>query len=272
MQVRKHDKRSRPLRVYHYVFELDHLHYGLWEPDDPLTLTGLKAAQQRYEDYLVERLPVGTRTLLDVGCGTGMMSLRFDEMGLEVEGLSPHPHERDLYRERLAAPFHLVPFQDFVTEARFDCVLMSESAQYISPESLLAKAAICLKRGGWLMICDYFVRDHATGIMAESGHKLTAFKAEATRQGFELKAHEELTNRVLPTLDLAAEWADRVALAADILSEDFRDKHPWITKLIAYRARQKITRLKEERRLLDSEEFIRNKQYLFLLYRLGEAE
>ena len=268
----KHDKRSRPLRVYHHVFGLDHLHYGLWEAEDPFTVDGLKVAQQRYEDYLVDRLPVGTRTVLDVGCGTGMLSLRLHEMGLEVEGLSPHPHEQDLYRERLTTPFHLVSFQDFTTEPRFDCIIMSESAQYIPFELLLAKASVSLKLGGRLMICDYFVLDHAEGIMAESGHKLDAFGDEASRCGFELEAREDLTDRVTQTLDLAREWVDKAVLAADILSEDFRNKNPWLTKLIAWRASRKISRLKEEKHLLDSAAFKRNKRYLFLLYGWRGAE
>ena len=261
------DKRSGPLRVYHYVFGLDHLHYGLWEKEDAFSVEGLKAAQQRFEDYLVDRLPAGAESVLDVGCGTGMLSARLASMGLHVEGLAPYPHERELYERKLDVPYHMVRFQHFESEPRFDCVVMSESAQYIPPPRLFAKAAQCLKPGGHLMVCDFFVLDHAEGIMGEAGHNLTAFRAEAGRHGFGLESEADITDCVTPTLDLAKHWADKALLAADILSETVRDRHPWLTRLVAWRTRKKVVRLKQEMRLLDSKEFSANKRYLFLLYR-----
>lgn len=260
-------KRNRALRLYHFALGLDHLHYGLWEDEDDLSLPGLKRAQERFEDYLVERLPAGARSILDVGCGTGMLSARLKRIGLEVEGLAPHPYEQELFERRLEAPFHTVVFQHFETEPRFDCVIMSESAQYIPLAQLFPKAADCLRPGGHLMVCDFFVRDGAAGIMGKAGHNLQAFREEAERHGFELEAEADLTSQVTPTLDLARDWANRVTTAAEILSEDLRERHPWLTRLVEWRTRKKVGQIKEQLRLLDSTEFARHKRYVFLLYK-----
>ena len=78
---------DRVLRFYNEVLGLDHLHYGIWKEDDELTLSNLKEAQLRYEDFLIGRLPPTARKILDVGCGTSAMTRRLLDMGLDVHGL-----------------------------------------------------------------------------------------------------------------------------------------------------------------------------------------
>ena len=47
-------KNDRALRFYVEVLDLERLNYGLWLEDDELSLTNLKKAQKRYEDYYQE--------------------------------------------------------------------------------------------------------------------------------------------------------------------------------------------------------------------------
>ena len=68
-------KNDRALRFYRDVLGLERLHYGMWLPDDPLTMEALQAAQKRYEDFLIENVPEGVERILDVGCGTGELCL-----------------------------------------------------------------------------------------------------------------------------------------------------------------------------------------------------
>ncbi|HSV88250.1 MAG TPA: hypothetical protein VLH61_06375, partial [Bacteroidales bacterium] len=49
-------KTNRALRFYFEVLGLDRLHYGLWDEADPLTLDGVRIAQKRYEDFLIEEI------------------------------------------------------------------------------------------------------------------------------------------------------------------------------------------------------------------------
>ena len=62
---------DRSLRFYNEVLGLDHLHYGIWNGDEELTLANLKEAQLRYENYLISKLPPSAKKILDVGCGIG---------------------------------------------------------------------------------------------------------------------------------------------------------------------------------------------------------
>jgi len=124
--------------------------------------------------------------VLDVGCGTTAMTRRMLSMGLDVHGLSPDETQKKNFTENLDAPFYHCRFEDFEPGERFDCLVMSESAQYIPYAQLFATAKKSLSTGGFLMICDYFVLDNARGTMALSGHNLTKFRIESKKNGFKL--------------------------------------------------------------------------------------
>lgn len=261
---------DRSLRFYREVFDLDHLHYGLWEGDEPLTLENLRTAQQRYEDRLVALLPDGARSVLDVGCGTAALARRLADAGYEVEGLSPDDNQARCFREALDAPFHHCRFERFVPERTYDCLVFSESCQYIPVDGFLATARQCLAPGGHVLIADYFVRDGAEGKLAKSGHNHTAFQAAVAEAGFSPVGEEDVTDAAARSLELASQLADRALVAGDILTEKFRTRHPWVTGLVFRLFRRKWERLREERVLIDADAFRANKKYLFLKYRRND--
>ena len=79
------------LRFYSEVLGLEHLHYGIWN-GEALTLNGLRKAQERYVDRIVELVPEGVRRILDVGCGLAY----------------PVPWATDKSTSRLARPEHYI--------------------------------------------------------------------------------------------------------------------------------------------------------------------
>ena len=93
-------KNDRALRFYRDVLGLERLHYGMWSPDDPLTMEALQAAQKRYEDFLIENVPEGIERILDVGCGTGELCLNLKKKGYLVEGLSPDINQKAVFAEK----------------------------------------------------------------------------------------------------------------------------------------------------------------------------
>ena len=99
-------KNDRALHFYRDVLGLERLHYGMWLPDDPLTMEALQAAQKRYEDFLIENVPEGVERILDVGCGTGELCLNLKRKGYLVEGLSPDINQKAVFAEKIDAPFH----------------------------------------------------------------------------------------------------------------------------------------------------------------------
>jgi len=263
-------KSSFALRFYSEVFGLDHLHYGLWN-GEPLTFDGLRSAQERYAKRLTGLIPEGVKTVLDVGSGTGGFSAALKGRGYQVEGLSPDPHQQKLYGERVGEPFHLVRFQDFDVPHSYDLVVMSESVQYIWLQSYFP-AIRRTAAGGHLLLADYFrIRQEDDELPEGSGHDLEAFLSEAEEAGLELVYREDVTDQVLPTLDLGRDWLEKhvdpfLALMNDTLTE----RYPRIYGLLRLFLRRRTERhLGKIRKLLDGKEFQRTRRYLILLYRVA---
>ena len=263
----KKPKNDRALRFYNEVLGLDHLHYGIWNPDDELNLSNLKLAQQRYEDLVVSSIPGDAKKILDVGCGTGELSKRLVAEAFEVEGLSPDINQKELYPTKTGGrPFHFCRFEDYEPKQQFDCIIMSESGQYIPLHQLFANAAKTLKKGGHLVSIDYFVLDKARGTLAKSGHNLDLFCKEAANNGFKLVKDEDITDRVTKTLDIAKQIVERSLIAFDIASEKFRYKHHWVTRFAHWLLRKKKQSYQEQMVLLDSEKFSAAKRYKLFLF------
>jgi cyclopropane fatty-acyl-phospholipid synthase-like methyltransferase len=84
-----------------FALRSEHLHYGLFEPDIPVDFCNLKAAQDRYLQRLAEAIPAGTKTILDVGCGSGRMAEHLIERGYSVDCVSPGEGLTAIVVERL---------------------------------------------------------------------------------------------------------------------------------------------------------------------------
>ncbi len=265
-------RKDRALRFYYDVLGLDRLHYGMWVDNDPRTLDGVKVAQKRYEDFLVTEIqslakdPAKTR-VLDVGCGSGVMSETLFGKGFDVEGLSPDLFQQEIFEKRLPGRFHLARFQYFNSSKEYDLVLMSESAQYIPVKQLFAKAYECLKPGGHLVVCDYFKNDYASGLIGKSGHKLSTFLKLAKDDGFLVTKEKDVTHETSPTLDAAKIFIEKYILTSiEIFSDKLRERRPRLFKIIMWLFRKRIAKGYRILELLDSEAFAKNKKYMFFIF------
>ncbi len=267
----KRIKVSFALRFYSEVFGLDHLHFGLWD-GEPLTFDGLRSAQARYAERLGALVPEGALSILDVGCGTGSFSESLKRRGFQVEGLSPDPHQQELYAERVDEPFHLVRFQDFDAPHPYDLVVMSESVQYIWLPSYFPAVRRTVKGGGHLLLADYFrVRQEDGELPEGSGHDLEAFLRMAEEAGLRLVHREDVTAQVTPSLELGREWMEKhadpfLALMNDTLTQRYPRSYGLLRLVLRRRAERELGKIRE---LVDSEAFQRTRRYLFLLYRVA---
>ena len=260
-------KVSTALRFYHEVVGLDHLHYGLWN-GEPLTLDGLKVAQDRFTRHLLSWIPEGVRSVLDVGCGIGSTALMLKQSGYEVEGLSPDPYHQAVFSRRVGTPFHLSRFQEFRPLRRYDLVLMSESAQYIWLDRLFPAVGASAP-GGHLLVADYFTVNGAKGALGRSGHALDRFLAEARTAGLDLVRREDVTERVAPTLELARSWIERyLDPCLALVSDHLERKTPRLVRFGRWLLRSRIEKAADLRTLIDRDAFLHDKQYLVLLFRI----
>jgi len=261
-------KNDRTLRFYHEVLGLDYLHYGIWDMDDELTIDNLKKAQQKYEDYIIENIPQDTKKILDVGCGTSALAERLLEMGKEAEGLSPDINQKKIFTEKLDAPFHHCRFEKFSASHTYDCLIMSESSQYISIKTLFENVRQSLAPYGHLLVFDYFLKNNATGIFSKSGHNLEAFLKAAQDNNFKIIKQNDFTEQASRTLDLAKSFLDKIELAIDIYTERPIKRHPYLSRLAKWLLRNKINKYNRQKQLIDSEGFKENKAYNFYLFQL----
>jgi SAM-dependent methyltransferase len=256
------------LQFLHRVLGLDHLHYGIWERDDPRTLVGLRRAQERYAQRLIGLVPPEVSSVLDVGAGVGTTALRLLERGVEVEGLSPDPYQKQVFELRVGKPFHLGRFQELEPGAPYDLVLMSESAQYIWLDSLFP-AVLRTAPGGWLLVADYFVLERDGSNLSRSGHLLGEFLERAGHHGLELEHREDVTQQVLPTLELGRAWATRYAdPTLELLAETSRQRWPLLHRLARRLLRRPHERYLHALELLDPQAFERCKRYEILRFRV----
>jgi|TARA_B110000503_G_scaffold142921_2_gene241640 MPBQ/MSBQ methyltransferase len=258
-------KNDRALNFYNKVLGLDRLHYGMWLPEDELTFSKLKEAQERYEDYLIAHIPKNVKSILDVGCGTGILTKKLIDLGYDAEGLSPDINQKQVFTENTNAPFHHLGFEDFSSVDRYDCIIMSESSQYINIDKIFENSDQALKKDGLLMICDYFTLDGVSGEISKSGHNYKKFMNRIDSSNFSLLADQDITDSITKTLDLGLDIVSKFLLALEILTEKIQGKRPYLKKIIFWLYRKKIAKLTKQLELLDSHTFKENKKYQFIL-------
>ena len=241
---------------------IEDLHYGLWDPGQPLTLANLPVAQQRYSDLLLETAAkvldgIPSPRVMDVGCGTGRLAVQMLARGWQVTALSPSPALASLARERLAAfPAGLVRllevrFEDLDLNAVGNCdlVLFSESFQYIPLPQLFHKLPALLQPGGHVLVCDFFKSDaHGDGLPGDrsfgGGHLQAEFYRALAAAPFNVLQDDDLTGRVSPTIELLETvLTRRLVPAAMTLGRYLRQHYPRLSAVVNWLLRHKLERL-----------------------------
>jgi SAM-dependent methyltransferase len=99
---------------------------------------------------------VGSR-VLEIGCGTGQLSLPLAERGVELVALDLGPHLAAIASKNLArfggARVIVTAFEDWpLPDEPFDAVVSANAFHWLDPELRFSKAASALRPGGVLCI------------------------------------------------------------------------------------------------------------------------
>jgi len=256
-----------------YFLKTEHLHYGYWSGDLKVDIANLKEAQDRYSEVLLSHIPDGTESILDVGCGTGLLSRRLLDEGYRVESVSPSPfltsYARDIIGEK--GVIHESTFEDLHLEGKYDVILFSESFQYIDLKRVFGKCRDLLMENGTIVICDFFRRDDATGqSRLGGGHSLGRLYEEMEKAGFSTVIDSDITSRTAPNMDIVSEMMTDLAQPLwELLCYYLENNYPRFNRFARWRYKKKIAKI--ERKYFsgsrNAESFAADKNYRLVLCR-----
>lgn len=259
-----------------YFLKTDHLHYGLWTEGLPVEIGNLPKAQERYHEFLLAHLPAGTRTVLEVGCGTGTLAKKLIDRGYEVECVSPSAlltrEARKLLGEDL--PIHECKFEELEVEKQYDTLIFSESFQYVKLETVAPQCFRYLREGGSLLIMDFFSLPERGKSPIGGGHDFNKFREGMLRQGFEAVIDIDITKETAPTLDLAEDLIQRVILPLkEIASEHLQSRYSALYRALRWGFREKIQKINTKyfSGTRNARTFIHHKTYRLMLYKKPSA-
>lgn len=255
-----------------YFFDLDDLHFGYWPEGLPVKLANLRQAQENYSQFVIDHLPPGVKSILDVGCGAGNFTARLIRLGYQVEGVSPSRLLSREVRKKLGDSFVLHPcrLEDLAPVRTYDLVLFSESFQYLKLRPALDKISALLRPGGYFCICDFFKTEAPGKSPIGGGHRLRKFYDLVGSYPFQPMLDLDLTSETAPTIDLVHDAITQAGEPALELVRDFlQSNYPRFYPLLLWVFRKRIQKIQAKylNGVRTAATFARFKSYRFLLYR-----
>lgn len=260
------------LRLANNLFGVKHLHYGFFSDGLEPTVENLPEAQERYMKNLLSYIPVDVKKVFDVGCGTGEVAKQLIKKGMELTCLAPDPHLIQKTKENTEGKAKtitdLYENVDDEEDESFDMVMMSESCQYISIQKGWEQNRKYLKKGGYVLIADFFqIKPLDKEGLSKSGHKKERFLKVAKDSGFELLKEVDITKETAPTMDIYQDViTQKVFPVAEAIFEVLERKLPTVYKILKKTAGKKIEKLKNKYLTQDAKTFQTYKGYYIFLF------
>jgi 2-polyprenyl-3-methyl-5-hydroxy-6-metoxy-1,4-benzoquinol methylase len=221
-----------------YLFQTDHLHYGFWTNGLPVEMKNLKQAQEQYADFIISKIPVGVKTILDVGMGTGALARQLLATGYQVDCVSPSPALTAQARAHPGGECLTIfecRYEDLQTEKRYDLILFSESFQYIQLRTSLPVSDNHLTENGYILICDFFRKDTLERSPLGGGHSLLDFEQQLQAYPLLLLENEDITANTAPNIDLTNNFVEVVIRPVkDCLFGFLLKNYPTPTKILMW--------------------------------------
>lgn len=212
------------LKFFVEVLGAEHLHWGFFPdkklPEGEMNLERLKRAQREYTRRLISCIPESVQSILDVGCGIGATADLLTKKGYAVTCLSNDAYQQAVISEKYPhLRFILSRFEDCSPQENYDLLLFSESAQYMDMEVAPRRAHELLKPSGFLLVADYFRKAHDP--YYKTCKVLADFKKRMGDHLFLLIKEEDITDYVIPTIDMASHFYQKFALPTIQIAGDY---------------------------------------------------
>ncbi|MDU8942343.1 class I SAM-dependent methyltransferase [Ovoidimarina sediminis] len=175
-------------------------HYGYFPEGPPETLSAAAfgAAQQAYFERLVGAVPEGTKSILDVGSGTGANARALVKRGFDVTCVSPSVQMNEMARRKLPPGTEVIDakFEDY-EGGEHDCCLFAESFHYIELQPAFDQLARVARQS--IVIFDYFRRPgfaHGGGTRGTHAAFCEAVEAQGV---FAIESDVDETDAIAPS-------------------------------------------------------------------------
>ncbi len=272
---RKVDSKEVGLEIglifFKHFLNTEYLHYGFFDDELPADIANLAKAQQNYADFLMSHIPTGTKTILDVGCGSGKFALELIKKGYTVDCVSPGTiltnHARGVLGDKVQ--IYQSKFEDVKTDNKYDLILFSESFQYIPMDNSFTNGLNALNSGGHIMISDFFQIDVEGKSPLGGGHNFKEFQEIIKKYPVKLIKEQDITKETAPTIDIVnGLYMEVLFPITNLISLLAEDRFPLAVKFIKWKYKKKLEKLqnkhfKGERNAIN---FIKYKTYRFHLF------
>ncbi|OGS17584.1 MAG: hypothetical protein A2219_01080 [Elusimicrobia bacterium RIFOXYA2_FULL_50_26] len=229
-----------------YFFNSHHLHYGYWTDDVPVSITNLPRAQEQYSDFIISHIPLGVKTILDVGCGAGALARKLTGKQYRVDAVSPCAILAAEARSILGDKCHIyeTKFEQLDTDKKYDLIIFSESFQYIDIGRVFEQALRFLNKGGHILICDFFKTEAKGESSLGGGHRLTEFYETLKRYPLIVATDIDITKQTAPNIALVDDMLQNFGRPVwNLLFDYVGGRHPLLFKLINWKLKKKIEKI-----------------------------
>ena len=259
------------LAIGRFFLNTEDLHYGYWPSGKETDIQNLAKAQEDHSQFIIDHIPEKTKSILDVGSGSGNLALKLLNLGYAVDCVIPSEFLAEQVAEKLGgrSKIHICGFEKVDDYKKFDLILFSESFQYIKLEKSLNKIVKMLDLSGHLLICDFFRRDVPGKSPMGGGHSWRGFQKTMENHPLNLITDIDITDETSPTIDLLAKFnKDVLSPIAEMSGEYLIDHYPTITKLFKWKFKKRLNKIHNIYLSGDvnGESFKQFKEYHLLVY------
>ena len=248
------------------------LHYGYWSNGKNASVQNFAHAQDSHSELIIDHIPEKTKSILDVGGGSGNLALKLLNKGFSVDCVIPSEFLAEQAKVKLGnkSVIHICGFEQMPTTKTYDLIIFSESFQYVKMGEALHKVEKMINPNGHLLICDFFRRNVAGKSPMGGGHSWQGFQDTISTLPLQQVVDLDISVETAPTIDLLDQFCRDVLMPISEMSGAYLQyNYPYLTALINWKFKKRIEKIRRTflSGELNGESFMKFKTYHLLLYK-----